>query len=326
MCERNGEGCSSGCCSECDFDEWLDYTLGTTSDDEDMETLETSEVRDATDAREIQKIEEKEKEEDKEKEEAKEKEKEKRENCGHYISGCKIIAKCCGRDFGCRICHDFEVSEHEINRYEIEEIVCNHCSTRQPVSNSCINKECFFFVEKFASYYCDICHLYSDKPASEIYHCEKCKICRICGVGNKPSDFFHCDKCGGCIHNVLEKTHKCVSDAFRNDCCICLDNIFLSREPTSFLPCGHVIHSSCLNSSLKQNKYTCPLCRKIMIQGSMLEVMIKHYDDIIALYPYDDNIETEITCNDCEFKGKVSFHPIGLKCRGCGGYNTHKIR
>jgi hypothetical protein len=47
--------------------------------------------------------------------------------------------------------------------------------------------------------------LYSDKPASEIYHCEKCKICRMCGVGNKPSDFFHCDKCGGCIHNNLEK-------------------------------------------------------------------------------------------------------------------------
>lgn len=292
MCERNDDECSE-CCSECDFDEWVDFDTDSDSSDE---------------------------------EEEEEKEKEKRENCGHYISGCKIIAKCCGREFGCRICHDFEVSEHEINRYEIEEIVCNHCNTRQPASNSCINKECLFFVETFASYYCDICHLYSDKPASEIYHCEKCKICRICGVGNKPSDFFHCDKCGGCIHTNLEKTHKCVPDAFRNDCCICLDNIFLSREPTSFLPCGHVIHSSCLNSSLKQNKYTCPLCRKIMIQGSMLEVMIQHYDDIIALYPYDENIEAEITCNDCEFKGKVSFHPIGLKCRGCGGYNTHKIR
>ena len=297
MCERDDDGCSE-CCSDCDFDEWLDCTLGTTSD-----------------------------EEEKEEQQEHEEEKEKKENCGHYISGCKIIAKCCGREFGCRICHDFEISDHEINRYEIEEIVCNHCNTRQPASNSCINKECCFFVETFASYYCDICHLYSDKPASEIYHCEKCKICRMCGAGNKPSDFFHCDKCGGCIHINLEKTHKCVPDAFRNDCCICLDNIFLSREPTSFLPCGHVIHSSCLSSSLKQNKYTCPLCRKMMIQGSMLEVMIQHYDNMITLYPYDDeNIETEITCNDCDFKGKVSFHPIGLKCGGCGGYNTHKIR
>jgi RING finger/CHY zinc finger protein 1 len=318
MCERDDDKCSSGCCSECDFDEWVDYTLGTTSDEEEGEERgeegeeATDNATDATDAREISKFEEK--------------EKDKKENCGHYISGCKIIAKCCDREFGCRICHDFEISEHEINRYEIEEIVCNDCKTRQPVSNTCINKECRFFVETFASYYCDVCHLYSDKPASEIYHCEKCKICRMCGVGNKPSDFFHCDKCGGCIHTNLENTHKCVSDAFRNDCCICLDNIFLSREPTSFLPCGHVIHSSCLNSSLKQNKYTCPLCRKIMIQGSMLEVMIQHYDNMISLYPYDENIETEITCNDCDFKGKVSFHPFGLKCGNCGGYNTHKIR
>ena len=58
MCERNSEGCSSGCCSECDFDEWVDFdTDSDSSDDEDMETLETSEVRHATDAREIQKIE-----------------------------------------------------------------------------------------------------------------------------------------------------------------------------------------------------------------------------------------------------------------------------
>ena len=55
MCERNGEGCSSGCCSECDFDEWLDYKLDS-SDDEEMETLETSAVTDATDARDKSKI------------------------------------------------------------------------------------------------------------------------------------------------------------------------------------------------------------------------------------------------------------------------------
>jgi RecJ-like exonuclease len=63
-----------------------------------------------------------------------------------------------------------------------------------------------------------------------------------------------------------------------------------------------------------------------MIQGSMLEMMIQHYDNIISLYPYDENIEAGIVCNDCDFKGEVPFHPIGLKCGKCGGYNTHKIR
>ena len=299
----DGSECCSECCSECDFDDWVDCE---TDSDDDYEESDT--IRDDTDSREKPKFEEK------------------KENCGHYISGCKIVAKCCNREFGCRICHDFEISEHEINRYDIEEIICNNCNTRQPVSNSCINKECRFSTETFASYYCDICHLYSDKPASEIYHCEKCKICRMCGIGNNPSSFFHCDKCGGCIHVDLEKTHKCVSNALRNDCCICLDSIFLSRESVSILPCGHAIHSTCFNSSLKQNKYTCPLCRKMMIQGSTLEVMIRHYDNIISLYPYDDNTPAEIMCNDCEFKGEVPFHPIGLKCKMCRGYNTVKMR
>ena len=41
---------------------------------------------------------------------------------------------------------------------------------------------------------------------------------------------------------------------------------------------------------------------------------------------YDENINAEISCNDCEFKGGVPFHPVGIKCGGCGGYNTIKIR
>ena len=56
-----------------------------------------------------------------------------KETCGHYVSGCKIIAKCCNKDYGCRVCHDFENTDHEINRYEIEEIICNNCRLRQPI-------------------------------------------------------------------------------------------------------------------------------------------------------------------------------------------------
>jgi hypothetical protein len=310
MCDPNNNDCSdcSDCCSECDFDDYSDNGTDTTfgSDGDYMDDEMGANTREAIDTREMPKIQDK------------------KENCGHYISGCKIIAKCCNKEFGCRICHDFETSDHEINRYEIEEIICNNCKVKQPVSNSCINKECSIFEGNFASYYCDICHLYSDKPKSEIYHCEKCKICRMCGVGKKPSDFFHCDKCGGCINKELEETHKCVRDALRNDCCICLDNIFLSREAVVVLPCGHAIHNTCFNSSIKQNKYTCPLCRKIMIKGDALDMMNHQYDNIISLYPYDENIRAEISCNDCEFKGEVHFHPVGLKCGGCGGYNTVK--
>jgi hypothetical protein len=54
--------------------------------------------------------------------------------------------------------------------------------------------------------------------------------------------------------------------------------------------------------------------------------MNKQYDKLIEIYPYSENISAKISCNDCEYKGEVVFHPIGLKCGGCGGYNTIKIK
>ena len=317
MCDRNNNG---DCCSECDFEDFSDTLMDITSDDnnesdddfieEHILTTEVMEARDVREVREISKIQDK------------------KENCGHYTSGCKIISKCCGKVFACRICHDSNTQGHEINRYEIEEIICNACKVRQPISNSCVNKECSEYGETFAFYYCNICHLFSDNPASEIYHCEKCNICRICGIGNTRNDFVHCDKCGGCVRSRDGDgdVHKCVTDALRNDCCICLENIFLSRDTVVVLPCGHAIHQACFNSSIQQNKYTCPLCRKMMIKGEALDMMNKQYDKLIEIYPYSENISAQISCNDCEYKGEVAFHPIGLKCGGCGGYNTIKIK
>ena len=318
MCERN----NNDCCSECDFEDYSETLMDITSDDGDddytdeetiltkevIEVMEVVEARDDIDAREMPKLQDK------------------KENCGHYTSGCKIISKCCNKEFACRICHDFEISDHEINRYEIEEIICNACKVRQPISNSCSNNGCIVFGEKFASYYCDICHIFSDNPVSEIYHCEKCNICRMCGIGNMRNDFVHCDKCGGCVNICDVNEHKCITDALRNDCCICLENLFLSRDASVSLPCGHAIHQSCFKSSIQQNKYTCPLCRKIMIKGEALDMMNRQYDRLIEIYPYNENISAQISCNDCEYKGEVAFHPIGLKCGGCGGYNTIKIK
>lgn len=246
------------------------------------------------------------------------------ENCGHYISGCKIVAKCCDKEFGCRFCHDSEISDHQINRYDIAEIICIVCKTRQPVSNLCRNSDCDNNMNniEFAKYYCGICHLYSNEPKAEIYHCDKCNICRMCSVGHTRDDYYHCDKCGGCINKSIKDTHKCISEAFNNDCCICLESIFLSRESAIILPCGHIIHSDCYMSSLRQNRFSCPLCRKTMLTGDMLERVTAEYDMLISTLEYTQNIKVQIICNDCGVKGGVRFHPIGLKCGGCGGYNT----
>lgn len=53
--------------------------------------------------------------------------------CVHYERNCNIVAPCCNRIFGCRICHD-ELSppgHPPMNRFLVREVVCKLCNTRQ---------------------------------------------------------------------------------------------------------------------------------------------------------------------------------------------------
>jgi CHY zinc finger len=87
--------------------------------------------------------------------------------CVHYERNCTIIAPCCGRTFGCRICHD-ELSapgHPPMNRFELREIICKNCNTRQEHSNQCINCQTIF-----AEYYCDICKIWMSR------------VCRLDGL------------------------------------------------------------------------------------------------------------------------------------------------
>jgi hypothetical protein len=45
-------------------------------------------------------------------------------------------------------------------------------------------------------------------------------------------------------------------------------------------------------------------------------------DALISLHPMQEELLVVIRCNDCDFSGEVRFHPYGMKCGGCGGYNT----
>jgi len=45
-------------------------------------------------------------------------------------------------------------------------------------------------------------------------------------------------------------------------------------------------------------------------------------DELIREFPMQENLVFAIKCNDCEFSGDVHYHPYGMKCGGCGGYNT----
>jgi hypothetical protein len=56
--------------------------------------------------------------------------------CAHYERNCSVVSPCCGRVFGCRVCHDeISPSSHPpMDRFMIREVVCNKCNTRQAAS------------------------------------------------------------------------------------------------------------------------------------------------------------------------------------------------
>lgn len=131
---------------------------------------------------------------------------------------------CCGRLYTCRLCHDEAgVCPHTFDRYATREMMCMICKTVQPVGQYCMSPQCANTEEidppttndygitsseddrkrryrgrrRMARYYCDICHIFIDTPKMNVYHCDKCGICRIGeGLG---IDFYHCDRCACCI-------------------------------------------------------------------------------------------------------------------------------
>ena len=53
--------------------------------------------------------------------------------CVHYDRKCNVVAPCCGRVFGCRVCHDdMSPACGPMDRFAIQWIVCKECNTRQP--------------------------------------------------------------------------------------------------------------------------------------------------------------------------------------------------
>jgi Zn finger protein HypA/HybF involved in hydrogenase expression len=59
-----------------------------------------------------------------------------------------------------------------------------------------------------------------------------------------------------------------------------------------------------------------------MITGEILDQYIQNYDNCISNNPISDLDLVNAYCNDCNQNFQLNFHPIGLKCVNCGGYNT----
>jgi RING finger/CHY zinc finger protein 1 len=228
--------------------------------------------------------------------------------CTHYNRKNKIYCKECSTFYNCRLCHD-EINDHKIDRFTIDLIKCTECSKEQSPSQICIKCNTIF-----GEYYCDICHLW-ELNNIDIYHCDKCKICRK----GKREDFTHCNTCDMCMLNTFHDTHKCVSETMKNNCPICRQYMFDSVEGINILPCGHSIHAECMKSLL-QKDYRCPLCKK-----SVAKMNWRAFDRVSnsILIPRDYRDKTiNILCNDCEQRSTIPFTIELYKCKSCGGYNT----
>ena len=232
--------------------------------------------------------------------------------CEHYIRNCKFISPCCEKIYACRFCHNDNES-HEINRFEVKEIICSKCDCRQSVRNKCM--DCGI---QFAKYFCAICNFFDDRIERNYYHCDQCGICRV--ANNEK--YKHCNVCNTCIVDNDKVDHICRENIFHNKCPICLENLFYSVKQSCILNCGHPIHMDCLMSCVKNNKITCSLCRKIIYSGDRLTKYIEFIDAQIDLHPFQEELFYDIECNDCSHKGQAKYHPFGMKCNSCGGYNT----
>jgi hypothetical protein len=230
--------------------------------------------------------------------------------CPHYMRKCKVLAPCCNQFFTCRFCHDEQVSEHKMNRYKVEEMFCMLCKERQSASQKC--KNCG---EVLGSYFCGVCHFWDDDPDKQIWHCEKCGLCRI---GNR-DNFEHCDICGLCMAAGHEYHIERIG---HSNCPVCGEYLFNSVKPVFTPdPCHHPIHSHCFKELVKKFHFMCPLCQKTY---SDVQVDWSKMDQIIEAHQMPEEYKdwkVEILCNDCTNRKVVPFHFLGHKC-SCGSYNT----
>ena len=222
--------------------------------------------------------------------------------CSHYKRNCMIIAKCCKMKYECRLCHD-DYSDHKINRFETELIVCKICDTEQIVSNQC--SKCLI---QFGNYFCIKCKLWTD--TENVSHCDDCGIC-IKGVKD---DLIHCHKCNICYFKNNTREHECLK--FLEDCPVCFDTLHHSTKDIHLLKCKHVIHKECL-MGIVDNR--CPMCKK-----SIYKIDTDLYDHLIETQPMPEEYkkDVKIKCNDCSADSIISFHFLGNKCSHCSSYNT----
>eukprot|EP00178_Gracilaria_changii_P008532 TRINITY_DN2585_c0_g1_i1.p1 TRINITY_DN2585_c0_g1~~TRINITY_DN2585_c0_g1_i1.p1 ORF type:complete len:1137 (-),score=162.19 TRINITY_DN2585_c0_g1_i1:4777-8187(-) len=244
----------------------------------------------------------------------------KRLGCKHYRRNCKLRSACCQKLYNCRLCHDAEEQTHVMDRAATKEILCMECSTLQPVSASCVNKECG---KRFARYFCEICVFYDDRENTHVYHCHSCNVCRVGkGLG---IDYFHCMKCNQCMHvKYREKGHNCVQKSMESDCPVCSQYLFTSTSPIKYLRCGHLMHATCYDR-YRSHSTCCPICSVSLEEMTSVYQKLDQQLAATGLNVMPDHYRSarcDLYCKDCFTKSNTPYHFLYNKCPNCQSYNT----
>lgn len=156
----------------------------------------------------------------------------------------------------------------------------------------------------------------SKKP----FHCSQCGFCRVGGA----DAFRHCNECCMCISVSVFDTHQCFKDKYKNNCPVCREDMFSSRQSPQDLPCGHAIHAHCFRK-LAGFDYRCPICKKTVVSQQSMAAAWEARARDIAEHPMPGDLQriVDIMCNDCEMKSPSrNWHFLGIQCPSCSSFNT----
>ena len=156
--------------------------------------------------------------------------------------------------------------------------------------------------------------------AKQPFHCDQCGFCRVGGEDN----FRHCATCCMCVAASVYESHSCMADKYKNNCPVCREDMFVSRQSPQDLPCGHAIHAHCFRN-LAGFDYRCPICKKTVVSQQSMSAAWRARARDIELQPMPPDLarEVDIACNDCERKSEGrGWHFLGVQCPHCSSFNT----
>ena len=127
-----------------------------------------------------------------------------------------------------------------------------------------------------------------------------------------------------CISVSVFETHQCFKDKYKNNCPVCREDMFSSRQSPQDLPCGHAIHAHCFRK-LAGFDYRCPICKKTVVSQQSMAAAWEARARDIAEHPMPSDLQrvVDIMCNDCETKSSsLQWHFLGIQCPQCSSFNT----